>query len=142
MYTTNKTRLVRVVKQLDKEAADLWHVNHLFMLLWMGYSLLAIPSSSKWWQKMKWEMRWLFDYLVNFYFIYFLLHVEELIFCFQFFSFNCNFDFLSVMTNKQNVVLFLKKLQCRRVMWNEWLIMSGHIFFNCYVISFHLFSSL
>ena len=36
-----------------------------------------------------------FDYLANFYFIYiyFLLHVEELSFCFQFFSFNCNFDF-------------------------------------------------
>ena len=31
------------------------------------------------------KMRWLFDFLVNFYVIYFLLHVEELSFCFQFF---------------------------------------------------------
>ena len=30
-------------------------------------------------------MQWLFDYLVSFYFTYFLLHVEELSFCFQFF---------------------------------------------------------
>ena len=42
---------------------------------------------------MKREMRRLFDYLVNFCFIYFLLHDEELSFYFQFFSFNCNFDF-------------------------------------------------
>ena len=28
----------------------------------------------------------IFDYLVNFYFIYFLLHVEELSFCLQFLS--------------------------------------------------------
>ena len=42
------------------------------------------------------------DYLVNFSFIYFLLHVEELSFCFRFSSVNCNFDFfLSVMTNNQ-----------------------------------------
>ena len=38
----------------------------------------------------------LFDYLVNFYFIYFLLHTEELTFCIQFSLF-----FLSVMTNNQ-----------------------------------------
>ena len=51
---------------------------------------------------MKRGMRRFFDYLVNFYFIYFLSHVEELSFCFQFCSFNCNFDFfLSVMTNNQ-----------------------------------------
>ena len=37
----------------------------------------------------------------EFYFICFLLHVEELSFCFQCFSFNCNLDFLSVMTNNQ-----------------------------------------
>ena len=36
-------------------------------------------------------MRWLFDYAVNFYFIYFLLHVEELTFTMD----------LSVMTNNQ-----------------------------------------
>ena len=30
--------------------------------------------------KMKLGMQWLFDHLVNFYFIYFLLHVEELSF--------------------------------------------------------------
>ena len=47
-------------------------------------------------------MRWLFDYLVNFFFIYFLLHVQELSFCFQLFSFNCNLDFLSVIRNNQN----------------------------------------
>ena len=34
---------------------------------------------------MKRRVRWLFDYLANFYFIYFLLHVEELRFSFQFF---------------------------------------------------------
>ena len=48
---------------------------------------------------MKSEMRRLFDYLVNFYFIYFLLLVEEISFCFQIFSFSCNFDFM--MTNNQ-----------------------------------------
>ena len=33
--------------------------------------------------------------------------------------FNCNFDFfLSVMTNKQNAVLFTKKSRCGRVMMN------------------------
>ena len=42
------------------------------------------------------------DYLVNFYFIYFLLHVAELSFSFQFLSFTFNFDFfLSIMTNNQ-----------------------------------------
>ena len=42
------------------------------------------------------------DYLVNFYFIYFLLHFEELSFCFRFSSVNYNFDFfLSVTTNNQ-----------------------------------------
>ena len=29
-------------------------------------------------------MQWLFDYLMNFYFIYFLLRVVELRFCFHF----------------------------------------------------------
>ena len=57
-------------------------------------------SSSKLLQKIKRRMPWLFDCLVNFYFIYFLLYVEELHFCFQFFSFNW-FFFLSVMTNNQ-----------------------------------------
>ena len=61
---------------------------------------IIICSSSKWWQKMKHGMRWLFDYLENFYFIYLLLHVEELNFCFQFFSFNCNFDFFFISDNK------------------------------------------
>ena len=32
-----------------------------------------------------------FNYLVNFDLIYFLLHAEELGFCFRFFSFNDNF---------------------------------------------------
>ena len=47
-------------------------------------------------------MQSLLDYFVNFYFIYFLLHVAELSFCFQYFSFSFNFDiFLSVATNNQ-----------------------------------------
>ena len=41
-------------------------------------------SSSTWRQKMKCGMQWLFDYLMNFYFIYFLLRVVELRFCFHF----------------------------------------------------------
>ena len=88
---------------------------------------IIIRSSSKWRQKMKRGMRWLFDYLVKFYFIYFLFHVEELSFCFQFFSFNCNFDFFYqwLQIIKQNAVLFTKNLRCGRVMMKEWLIMSG-----------------
>ena len=47
-------------------------------------------------------MRWLlFDYLVNFYFIYFLLHVEELISAFNYFLLIAILIFLSVMTNNQ-----------------------------------------
>ena len=74
-------------------------------------------------KKMRHRMRWLFNYLVNFYFIYFLLHVEELSFCFQFFTFNCNFDFFYQWWQiiKRNVVLFTKKVRCGRVMMNEWL---------------------
>ena len=43
------------------------------------------PKSPKWRQKVKHRMWWLLYYLGNFYFIYFLLHVEELNFCFSFF---------------------------------------------------------
>ena len=72
-------------------------------------------------------MRWLLDYLVNFYFIYFLLHIAELSFCFQFFSFNCNLDFFYQWRQiiKWNAVLFTKKLWCGWVMMNKRLIMSG-----------------
>ena len=38
---------------------------------------------------------------MNFYFIYFLLHVEELILCFQFFLLIAILIFLSLMTNNQ-----------------------------------------
>ena len=88
---------------------------------------IIIHSSSKWQQKVQHGMRWLLDYLVNFYFIYFLLHVAELSFCFQFFSFNCNFDFFYQWQQiiKWNAVLFTKKLRCGWVMMNNWLIMSG-----------------
>ena len=50
---------------------------------------------------MKRGMWWLFDYVVNFYLIYFLLIVEELSFCFQFFLLIAILIFLSVMTNNQ-----------------------------------------
>ena len=53
--------------------------------------------------KMKSGKRWLFDYLVNLYFIFFLLNNQ--VSAFNFFAFNCNFDFfsffLSAMTNNQ-----------------------------------------
>ena len=77
---------------------------------------------------MKYRMRWLFDYLVNFFFIYFLLHVEESSFCYQFFSFNYNLDFFYQwwQTIKQNGVFFTKNLRCGLVMMmNKWLIMRG-----------------
>ena len=72
-------------------------------------------------------MRWLFYYLVDFYFISFLLRVEELSFCFQFFPFNCNFDFFYHWWQiiKWNAVFFTKNLRCGQVMMNEWLIISG-----------------
>ena len=38
---------------------------------------------------------------MNFYFIYFLLHVEELTLCFQFFLLIAILIFLSLMTNNQ-----------------------------------------
>ena len=50
---------------------------------------------------MKCRMRLLFDYLVNFNLIYFLLHVEELSFCLQFFLLMISLFSLSVMTNGQ-----------------------------------------
>ena len=67
--------------------------------------------------------------MVNFYFIYFLLHVEELNFCFQFFTFNCNFDFFYQWWQiiKRNVVLFTKKKRLR-VGGDERMIMSGLIY--------------
>ena len=76
----------------------------------------CFSSSPKWRQKVKHRMWWLFDYVMNFRFIWFFLHVDELNFCFQFFSFNCNFDFFYKKS--------LKKLQCRWVMINKLLIMS------------------
>ena len=54
---------------------------------------IIIRSSSKWRQRMKRGMQWLFDYPMNFCYIFFLFHFDELSFCFQFFSVNCNFDF-------------------------------------------------
>ena len=56
-----------------------------------------------------------FYYLVDFYFISFLLRVEELSFCFQFFPFNSNFDFfLSVMPNNQmKCGIFYEKIAMR-----------------------------
>ena len=82
---------------------------------------IIIYSSSTRRQKMKCGMQWLFDYLMNFYFIYFLLHVVELRVCFHFFPFNSNFDFFYQWWQiiKQNTVLFTKKLWCRQVMMNE-----------------------
>ena len=75
-------------------------------------------------------MRWLFDSLVNFCFIYFLLNVEELSYCFSFFSFNRNFDFfLSVMTNiKTKCGIIYKKKKKKipmRACDDERMIMSG-----------------
>ena len=52
---------------------------------------------------MKLGMCLLFDYLENIHYNYFLLLVEELNFSFQFFSFNCNFDFfLSKVTDSHH----------------------------------------
>ena len=63
---------------------------------------------------------------MNFYFIYFLLQVEELSFCFQFLSFNCNWYFYHWWKIiKQNAVLFTEKSRYRRVMMNRWFIASG-----------------
>ena len=75
---------------------------------------------------MKCGMLWLFDYLVNFDLIYFLLHVEELSFCFQFFSFNDTFDSFYQWWQiiNQNAVLFTKNGDAQ-VMMNKWLIMNG-----------------
>ena len=52
---------------------------------------------------MKRGMPWLFDYLVNFYFLYVLLHVEELRFCFLIFLLIAIliFFFSSMVTNNQ-----------------------------------------
>ena len=86
----------------------------------LAYSYLFIIKMAT---KMKRGMLWLFDYLVNFYLIYFLLHVEELSFCFQFFL--IAIFILLVMTNKQNAVLFTNQSRCGWVMMNEWLILSG-----------------
>ena len=96
-------------------------------LVALGHSWLIIRSSSKWPQKIKRGRRWLCDYLVNFYFIYFLVHVKETSFCFKFFSFNCNFDFFYQWWQiiKRNLVLFPKKSRYWRVRIDEWLIMNG-----------------
>ena len=71
----------------------------------------------------------LFDYLVIPYFIYFLLHAEELIFCFHSFLLIAILIFFNQWWQiiKQNAVLSTKKSRCKRVMMNEWLIMSGLI---------------
>ena len=50
---------------------------------------------------MKRGMRWLFDYLVNFYFVYFHLVAEKLSFCFRFLLIAILIFFLSVMANNQ-----------------------------------------
>ena len=71
-------------------------------------------SSSNWRQKVKRGMRWFCDYLVNFYFIYFLLHVEELRMCFQLFSCNCDFDFFISDDKKSNEMqYYLRKTAMR-----------------------------
>ena len=70
-------------------------------------------------------MRWFFDYLVNFYFIYFLLDVEELSFCFQFLLIG-NFDFLlSVMANNQTKCGIIYEKIAMRPGDDERMIMSG-----------------
>ena len=79
------------------------------------------------------------------YFIYFI-HIFHLFsfacyrikFLLSIFSFNCNFDFFNQWWQiiKRNAVLFTKKLRSGKVMMNEWLIMSGFIYFrkNCLII--------
>ena len=55
-------------------------------------------------------MHRLFDYLVNFCLTYFLLHVKELSFCFQFCFFNCNFDiFISDDKQTDEMWYYLQK---------------------------------
>ena len=66
--------------------------------------------------KMKRGKRWSFHYLVNLYFIYFLL--KNQVSAFNFFAFNCNFDFFflfsSVMTNNQTKpCIIYKKIAMR-----------------------------
>ena len=64
--------------------------NLILLALFQGSirPFIIMRSSPAWRQKIKSGMRWWFNYLVNFYFMYFILHVEELSFCFQLFSFN------------------------------------------------------
>ena len=66
----------------------------------------------------------LFNYLVNFFFIFLVfLHVEELRFYFQFFSFNCSLDFfLSVMINNQTECGIIDKKIAMRAGDNERMI--------------------
>ena len=73
---------------------------------------------------------------MNFCFIYFVLHVEQLSFYFQYLSFNCNFDFFNQWWQviKQNAVLFTKKLLCGWVMTNKVLIMSALSFIFKYLL--------
>ena len=77
---------------------------------------------------MKRRMWWLFDY---FYFIYFLLHVEELNFCFQFFSFNCNFDFFYQWWQINKMWYYLwKNPDMHRWWWTDdylWVAWKGFI---------------
>ena len=61
----------------------------------------------------------IFDYLVNFYFIYFLLHVEELSFCFHFFLLIAILIFLSLMIKKCGI---LYEKTAVRVGDDEWMI--------------------
>ena len=133
---------------------------NLFTSVILGHSKLITRSTSKWRQQRKCAMRWLFDYFVNLYFIYFihtfhlfhsyisfisfiyfiyfLLHVTELSFCFQFFLLIAILIFFNQWWQiiKRNAVLFTKKLRSGKVMMNEWLIMSGFIYFrkNCLII--------
>ena len=67
----------------------------------------------------------LFDYLFSF--AYWRIN-----FLISFFFFNCNFDFFYQQWQiiKQNTILFMKKLWCRQVMMNKWLIMS--VLKSCY----------
>ena len=78
-------------------------------------------------------MRWLLDYLMNFYFSV-SFFFKELSLCFQFF-FQFQFWFFFYQwwqIIKQNVVLFKKILRCGWVMMNEWLIMSGDTYICFY----------
>ena len=132
----------------------------LFTSVILGHSKLITRSTLKWRQQRKCAMWWLFDYFVNLYFIYFihtfhlfhsyisfisfiyfiyfLLHVTELSFCFQFFLLIAILIFFNQWWQiiKRNAVLFTKKLRSGKVMMNEWLIMSGFIYFrkNCLII--------